>query len=300
MSSPSHAAPATAASPVAKRQRQEGDGDVHTEHHNDDDGSKKTSDASSPKRKSPTKATDAASPKKAEAPSWGFTSFASTNGFAAAKPATTGFGAASTTTGFGAFASASGFGAFASSSAATATFGDAKPTGFGTTFGAVASAAADTDATSTWTEASTGNDEFLSTEAAVAEAPVKVPVVELPKDYQHVTGEENEEVLLLLQVKLFKFTDGKYVECGSGPLKVLRHVDSDAKRDRLVMRRATSDFKAGTHLLLNSLLSAVVHVTLKPKNLVVQIATNPTTITSFLIRTATIEDGDALLALLQP
>ncbi|EQC39315.1 hypothetical protein SDRG_03520 [Saprolegnia diclina VS20] len=303
MSSPSHAAPATAASPVAKRQRQEGDGDVHTEHHNDD-GSMKTSDASSPKRKSPTKAADAASPKKTEtpaAPSWGFTSFASTNGFAAAKPATTGFGAASATSGFGAFASSSsGFGAFASSSAATATFGDAKPSGFGTTFGAVASTAADTDATSTWTEASTGNDEFLSTEAAVAEAPVKVPVVELPKDYQHVTGEENEEVLLLLQVKLFKFTDGKYVECGSGPLKVLRHVDGDAKRDRLVMRRATSDFKAGTHLLLNSLLSAVVHVTLKPKNLVAQIATDATTITSFLIRTATIEDGDALLALLQP
>ncbi|OQR97611.1 hypothetical protein ACHHYP_10155 [Achlya hypogyna] len=291
MSSASPKAVPTSASPVAKRQRQEGDEDVHAEHV---DETPKTNESSSPKRKSPTKQED--SPKKAETPSWGFTAFSNTNGFGVAKPAaTSGFGASS---GFSAFASSSGFGGFASTSSTSTGFGDAKPAGFGATFGAVASAATDTDGASAWTETSTGNEDFLSSEA-IAEAPVKVPVVELPKDYQHMTGEENEEVILLLQVKLFKFADGNYVECGAGPLKILRPMDGDAKKDRLVMRRATSDFKAGTHLLLNSLISAVVQATLKPKNVVAQIVMDPSTISSFCIRTATAEDAETLHAHLQ-
>ncbi|OQS00343.1 hypothetical protein THRCLA_05997 [Thraustotheca clavata] len=299
MSSPSHKA--TVVSPVAKRQRLEGDEDVHAEHEEIVKSPKATmKEPTSPKRKSPTKETSSptkVTETKTTAPTWGFTSFANTNGFGAAAKlsTTTGFGS-STSSGFGAFANNSGFGAFTSNTSSTTSggFGEVKASGFGTTFGALAKTTLESESTSKWTEESTGNDEFLSTEATVADAPVKVPVVELPKDYHHVTGEENEEVILLLQVKLYKFTDGKYVECGQGPLKILRPVDCGEKKDRIVIRRATSDFKAGTHLLLNSLLSAIVKVTLKPKNLIVHIAIDPKTVSTFCIRTATVEEGDSL------
>ncbi|RHY88692.1 hypothetical protein DYB35_008457 [Aphanomyces astaci] len=124
-----------------------------------------------------------------------------------------------------------------------------------------------------------------------------VPKVELPKDYHHVTGEENEHVLLQTTAKLFKLVDKEYVECGAGPLKVLEPKDKST-RGRLVMRRATSDFKAGTQLLLNALLTSIPSVVIKGKNAIVPVLTTTSTITTYCIRLESPDVADKLQQLL--
>ncbi len=143
--------------------------------------------------------------------------------------------------------------------------------------------------------------------------------MELAKDYKHATGEENEQVLLLVQVKLFRQdreNGNKYVECGAGPLKILGPSEWTAtemsmveqmkkkKSMRVVMRRASSDCKAGTHVVLNQLLSSIVGKTiLKAKNIIVNFIEpekNQTTFSTYCIRIlGSSDDANALFRYLK-
>ncbi|RHY27680.1 hypothetical protein DYB32_006617 [Aphanomyces invadans] len=127
-----------------------------------------------------------------------------------------------------------------------------------------------------------------------------VPKVELPKDYQHMTGEEDEDVLLVVRTtaKLYKLVDKDYVECGGGPFKVLEPKDKST-RGRVVMRRATSDFKAGTQLLLNSLLSSIPSAVVKGKSIIMPVLVDASKITTYCIRFESAEYADKLQQLIQ-
>ncbi|RQM23339.1 hypothetical protein B5M09_004978 [Aphanomyces astaci] len=209
-----------------------------------------------------------------ERPTVAPTSAASSTGFAAfagggfGTSSSTGFGFGSG--GFGRSSGTSGFGSTSSSTAAS--FGGDKT---------------NTDEASAWTDANDTNADFLNAEVEVQH--LVVPKVELPKDYHHVTGEENE--------LLFKLVDKEYVECGAGPLKVLEPKDKST-RGRLVMRRATSDFKAGTQLLLNALLTSIPSVVIKGKNVIVPVLTTTSSITTYCIRLESPDVADKLQQLL--
>ncbi|KAF0715891.1 Aste57867_3113 [Aphanomyces stellatus] len=266
-------------------------------------------------RKTPTNAEGASSAPVAPA-FGGFSAFANTNPFQAVAKTTATGGA---TTGFAAFASG-GFGTTPAASTGFSSSGGfgsggfgssfGSSSGFGTTFGSTAASTASTttDATddaapvaaSTWTEANDNNAEFLNTEADKVEIQnLVIPKVDLPKDYHHVTGEENDDVLIHLTGKLYKLVDGEYVECGAGPLKVLEPKDKSS-RGRFVMRRATSDFKAGTQLLLNALLSSMPNAVAKGKSIIVPVLVDANTITTYLVRLDSVENAEKLLALIKP
>ncbi|RHZ30686.1 hypothetical protein DYB37_011930, partial [Aphanomyces astaci] len=236
-----------------------------------------------------------------ERPTVAPTSAASSTGFAAfagggfGTSSSTGFGFGSG--GFGHSSGTSGFGSTSSSTAAS--FGGDKT---------------NTDEASAWTDANDTNADFLNAEVRSIDVHILplidhvqadkvevqhlvVPKVELPKDYHHVTGEENEHVLLQTTAKLFKLVDKEYVECGAGPLKVLEPKDKST-RGRLVMRRATSDFKAGTQLLLNALLTSIPSVVIKGKNAIVPVLTTTSTITTYCIRLESPDVADKLQQLL--
>ncbi|RHY09080.1 hypothetical protein DYB25_009676 [Aphanomyces astaci] len=273
-----------AKSPLNKRPR------VNTEGHDGIDRGQHDEEDVEERPVSPSKKTDSSPREQTTSADVGDktvapTSAASSTGFAAfagggfGTSSSTGFGFGSG--GFGRSSGTSGFGSTSSSTAAS--FGGDKT---------------NTDEASAWTDANDTNADFLNAEADKVEVQhLVVPKVELPKDYHHVTGEENEHVLLQTTAKLFKLVDKEYVECGAGPLKVLEPKDKST-RGRLVMRRATSDFKAGTQLLLNALLTSIPSVVIKGKNAIVPVLTTTSTITTYCIRLESPDVADKLQQLL--
>ncbi|KAH9416781.1 E3 SUMO-protein ligase RanBP2 [Dermatophagoides pteronyssinus] len=63
-----------------------------------------------------------------------------------------------------------------------------------------------------------------------------LPKVNLPENYEHITGEEDElEIYCMKRAKLYVFVAPEYKERGTGELKILRH--KITKKLRMVMRR---------------------------------------------------------------
>ncbi|ETW03040.1 hypothetical protein H310_05471 [Aphanomyces invadans] len=290
-----------AKSPLNKRPR------VNTEGHDGTDRGHKEEEADalpvSPSKKtaSPSKPhTKDDQNKAAPATSaFGFSAFANTNPFQPGAPTST-----APSTGFAAFASG-GFGTSSSTGLGFGSGGFGRSSGgFETTASSSESTAATfggdkTDESSTWTDANDTNADFLNAEADKVEVQhLIVPKVELPKDYQHMTGEEDEDVLLVTTAKLYKLVDKDYVECGGGPFKVLEPKDKST-RGRVVMRRATSDFKAGTQLLLNSLLSSIPSAVVKGKSIIMPVLVDASKITTYCIRFESAEYADKLQQLIQ-
>lgn len=79
-------------------------------------------------------------------------------------------------------------------------------------------------------------DKSEVVESNVSESILKLPTnVQLPENYQTVSGEENEVVYFEKLVKLFVFKDSEYKERGRGPVKILKHKETSTLR--LLMRR---------------------------------------------------------------
>ncbi|OTF72272.1 hypothetical protein BLA29_002794, partial [Euroglyphus maynei] len=63
-----------------------------------------------------------------------------------------------------------------------------------------------------------------------------LPKVNLPENYEHITGEEDElEIYCMKRAKLYVFVAPEYKERGTGELKILRHKITN--KLRMVMRR---------------------------------------------------------------
>ncbi|KAH9087245.1 hypothetical protein Ae201684P_000656 [Aphanomyces euteiches] len=306
---PSSPAKASASkSPVPKRPRVNTAGFDGVDRQDDDEEEEPTGSSGndvipeSPSKKPHTSPRKVATEVASTGPAFGgFSAFANTNPFQAVT--------ANKTTGFAAFASG-GFGTKALSTGFGGGFGSGfgssfASSGFGTTFSKPTTSSEDdaedkeSPPVSSWTEANENNAEFLNTEADKVEIQnLVIPKVDLPKDYHHSTGEENEDVLIHLTAKLYKLVDKEYIECGAGPLKVLQPKDKSS-RGRIVMRRATSDFKAGTQLLLNARLSSVPNVLPKGKSLIVTVLVDASTVTTFAIRLDSVENAEKLQQLIQ-
>ena len=61
------------------------------------------------------------------------------------------------------------------------------------------------------------------------------PIVQMPSDYEHKTGEEEEEVMYAQRAKCYRFDDKQWKERGVGDVKLLRHTTT--RKVRVLMRR---------------------------------------------------------------
>ena len=91
-----------------------------------------------------------------------------------------------------------------------------------------------------------------------------LPKVNLPENYEHITGEEDElEIYCMKRAKLYVFAAPEYKERGTGELKILKH--KITKKLRMVMRRDQ------VHTVcLNTLLTKESKFDEKPKHVLFQ------------------------------
>lgn len=92
------------------------------------------------------------------------------------------------------------------------------------------------------------NDEGYDPESEVSDVHFQ-PIVHLPVQTEHTTGEENEEIVYCERVKLYRFAKdvSQWKERGVGNLKLLRHKTTG--QVRLLMRRDKIFKLCANHLL---------------------------------------------------